>query len=320
MRPKRKIETHLMEESSLQIVRELLPNYWTIREYKPDYGLDLAIETFEKNENHQGFDTLGEHFFVQLKAVQDIEFAELSIFKRNNIENESLKESELHKDIEIIKFTIDTNELATIHRMGNTIPVLLFVVNINTKKLYFLCLNDYIDKIILPKEPTFFDSEQQTKKIYIPASNEITKAERSLFPLMFYAKRPKFYSLFTKIGFQKNELNYCDESNLILRSQHYAKILLRFDIWNNSTWAITNEYRIQLNNIFTKGALWINFVEGFQPDETELEWEYGSSGQLYTQKQVLNYMHIHSLWEQMDKMKNVYESLCREWFLPTQFG
>ena len=319
MRPKRKINTHLIEEKSLQIVREILPNYWTTREYKPDYGLDLVIGFFEKVEDtlNPVFDTLGEHLFVQLKGVESINISKLKIQKRNNIENEPLKKNKFDKEIEIIKFVIDTNELATIHRMGNALAVILFVVDITQKRLFFICLNDYMDKILLAREPAFFETEQQSKTIYIPIENEITIEENSLIPLMFYAKRPKFYSVFIKIGFQKNELNYCNEDVLIERCKHYAKILLRFDIWKNSSWAITNLFKAQLENMLFSDEVNTNYVNECRPDGKELEWEFGSSSKLYTQKQVLNFMHIYSLWEQMDNMKSVYESICREWFLPT---
>ncbi len=322
MRPKRKINTHLIEEKSLKILREILPEYWTIREYKPDYGLDLAIEFFEKVEDslNRVFDTLGEHLFVQLKGVESIITSNLIIQKRNNIENEPLKESGFEKEIKMIKFTIDTNELATIHRMGNTLPVILIVVDIHLKRLFFICLNDYIEKILLANEPTFFETNQKTKTIYIPIANEITNEENSLIPLMFYAKRPKFYSAFNKIGFQKNELVYCDETVLIERSKHYAKILLRFDIWKNSAWSITNDFKAQLDNLLLNDEVRTNYLNGFEPNDKELKWEFGSSSKLFTEKQVLSFIDIHFLWGQMDNMKNIYESICREWFLPTPLG
>ena len=44
MRTKRKTLAHLIDKSALDIIDDLIPEYWTIREYKPDYGIDLAIE------------------------------------------------------------------------------------------------------------------------------------------------------------------------------------------------------------------------------------------------------------------------------------
>ncbi|GGG15463.1 hypothetical protein GCM10010913_41710 [Paenibacillus aceti] len=44
---KRRPLQHIMESDSLSLINESLPAEWVIRDYKPDYGLDLAIECFE---------------------------------------------------------------------------------------------------------------------------------------------------------------------------------------------------------------------------------------------------------------------------------
>lgn len=322
MRPKRKTNSHLIEKKSLQIINDTLPHYWTIREYKPDYGIDLSIELFEEVnvEGKMVFDTLGEHFFVQAKGVEAIEKAKIKIKNRSNIENHPLEEGEDTKEIEVIKFQIDTNELFTIHRMGNTIPVLLFVIDVSSEEIYFVCLNDYIEKIILPNEPDFFTKEQVTKILYIPCENLITSEKDSLSPIYFYSKRPKFYSFFNKIGYQTNELNFCQEEILIERCKYYTSILLRFDIWENNFWPIIDYFKQMLIKLTETNEIPIAFVDSFTPNDEEKEWEYGSFGKLYTQKEVLNFMHIHSLWQQMDNLKNIYETLCREWFLPLHNG
>ena len=317
MRPKRKSQSHIIENCSLQIIKQILPNYWTIREYKPDYGLDLSIELFEKNiDDNLSFDTLGEHLFVQVKGVEKIEFATLKTFERKNIENFPLEERGIVHQIEVIKFNIDTNELFTVHRMGNTIPVLLFLVDISTNNIYYLCLNDYIEKVLLPQEPDFFFKQQESKTIYVPKVNLITIQKESLNAIYFYAKRPKLYSFFNKIGCQTNELNYCLEESLIDRCKYYISILLRFDVWDNNCWAILDYYKQMLTLINKTGEISNGFANSFTPDNVEKEWEYGSHGNLYTQKEVFDFMHIHSLWEQMNSLKNTYESICREWNLP----
>ncbi len=322
MRPKRKSESHIIEKKSLKIINDILPEFWTIREYKPDYGIDLSIELFEKKDigKKSIYDTLGEHLFVQVKGVEDIQSSVVKIMKRNNIENSPLSEEDVIGEIDVIKFSIDTNELFTVHRMGSTIPVILFVVDVNNDKIYFVCLNDYIDKVILPQTPNFFSLEQETKTIFIPKTNLISNDLQTLNPLFFYSKRPKFYSLFNKIGYQKNELNFCNEEILIERCQYYAELLLRFDVWENSVWPILSHFKKVLNQFKTTNNIIIGLVDGVILDEDIKKWEYGLEGKVYSQKEVMNFMNLHSTWDQMDNIKNVYESMCREWFLPTELG
>ena len=43
---KRRTFQHIMEDKSVLKLRNILPAEWVIREYKPDYGIDLTIEIF----------------------------------------------------------------------------------------------------------------------------------------------------------------------------------------------------------------------------------------------------------------------------------
>ncbi len=320
MRSKRKSESHIIEKKSLKIIEDILPYYWTIREYKPDYGLDLSIELFEEklNGNDRFYDTLGEHLFVQVKGVKKVDYKKLKIKERNNIEDSPLKETDDYSEIEVIKFSIDTVELRTIQRMGNAVPVLLFLVDTEAERIFFVCLNDYIDKLLLPTSPDYY--LQGHKTINVPVSNEITKEIKTILPLYLYAKRPKYYAFFNKVGYQLGELNYTDDSQLKHKSQHFAKILLHFDIWNkNFNWHALEYFHENLDNIISKSIPIIELNKGVKLDDTDKSWETNFSGidEFYTEKETYEFMRIRSFWQQMDNLKNIYESMSREWFLPT---
>ena len=53
---KRRVTQHIMEDESLKLVQKILPKEWVIRDYKPDYGIDISIELFEPVENSTSFD------------------------------------------------------------------------------------------------------------------------------------------------------------------------------------------------------------------------------------------------------------------------
>lgn len=320
MRTKRKSVSHIIENKSLSIIADLLPKYWTIREYKPDYGLDLTIELFEKKlEKKQVFyDTLGEHIFIQVKGVENVKKSKIKVWERNNIENNPLEETDKYYEIDVIKYSIDTIELQTIQRMGCAVPVLLFLVDTSKEKIYFLCLNDYIDKIIIPSEPNYYI--KKSKILNIPLVNEITNDSSSLFPIYLYAKRPKYYAFFNKVGYQLNELNFCGESELTKRTMHFAQILLQYDIWNNEfNWHALEYFYKNLKNLISNGSPQLELKEGVDLDDKEKIWESGSCDmdELYTEKDMFRLMRIRSFWQQMDNLKNVFESMSREWFLPT---
>ena len=109
-------------------------------------------------------------FYVQLKSIVSSEVTKLRVYPRFNVEKLPLTRNRSeYRDIDVISFRIDVSDLLTIQAMGATMPVLLVLVTLDTKSAYFLCLNDHIDKVILPEDPNFHD--QETKTIYVPALN-----------------------------------------------------------------------------------------------------------------------------------------------------
>jgi len=151
---KKRTTQHIMEDSSISIFRGLLPKEWVIHEYKPDYGIDFAVEIF----NHRPcsavpsihvYETLGETFYVQLKSTNKLAVDKVSVKDRFNVEKKPLEwfpDSET--EIQVVKHSLDTSFLQTVHSVGAAVPVLLVLVCIDQERAFFVCLNDYIDKIL----------------------------------------------------------------------------------------------------------------------------------------------------------------------------
>lgn len=314
MNSKMKIKTHMIENKSLEIVREALPKYWTIRDYKPDYGLDLSVEVFEPISD-EDFETLGEHFFIQVKGTNNLIKTTKKIISECNVEKKTLYQKPKDKpiEIEVIKFQIETSELYTIERMSASIPVFLFVVDIIKSEIYFICLNDYVDKVITPHEPNYMDKE--TKVLYIPTSNIID--EKGIEILKFYAKRLKLYSFFIKAEYQSNELSYVDDERLADIYPYFIDRLLRYDIWSlRKTWPLMKMYYEKLLMLKNEG----NLPELKNMKIREGKWTTEYSSQEFTFQDALLFMNIRSLWDGLAAIAHVYEEDCREWFLPTYFS
>ncbi|MBU2512147.1 DUF4365 domain-containing protein [bacterium] len=322
-RPKRKTESHIIENLAINIIEESLPDHWTIRSYKPDYGLDLSIELFEFKKNDRGdtvYDTLGEHIYVQVKGTKAPDLSKYTIYERSNVEKEKVAVSKKAGEIDVIKFQLDTNEIYTIDRMSSAVPVFLFVVDVNTKDIFFLCMNDYIDKVLVPNDDQYFSKTSKT--IYIPLSNKITRDEKSHYPLMFYAKRAKYYSFFNKCNYQHQEIQYLDEESLMSMYPHFLEILLRFDIWDQShLWPLLEHYHSELTKLKDRGS--VALLEGFKNmddlDKSGWETDY-SGGKTYSKKETLQFMQLRSLWDKLSILGTTYEETCREWFLPCYFS
>lgn len=321
----------MMEDLSKTFLQNVLPPEWVIHHYRPDYGIDLIVELFEfVDEERTISETLAEMFFVQLKSVEKSQVHKIKVHPRYNVEK--LPRSTVttqYREIEVLKLDIDVSELLTVQAMGAAIPVLLILVTIDTRKVYFVCLNDLIDKVILPADPEFH--VKQTKTIEIPIKNQITTLRDHLAALRFYAKRPKLYAAFSKFAYQRKELTYTRDVEIL---RHFLKIIARYDFWKNTPeWTVIAEMydRIRAVETFTdKDGSSISPAVKEERSTSELrgladrmkvvgskklrrEW---AEGDLETQEFIWA-TFVFPVWDALVNMNNMYEEICREWFLPS---
>lgn len=217
---KRRVIQSIMEEESYEILRNALPQEWVLHQYAPDYGIDLVIETFEFiDEKRSVVETLGKFFFVQLKSKKNIRTREINVNRRYNVEKIYKTIPEGTSKIEVIPYQIDIDELLTVQSMGHAVPTILFLVDLETKKVYFICLNDYIEKILIPNKA--LEKNKSTVTIHIPTSNVLDK-KLCIYHLSFLARRSKLFGAFNKFNYQMNELNRQMSPELVL---HFISII-----------------------------------------------------------------------------------------------
>lgn len=235
-RAKRRSSSNIIGEQGERLLRHILPAHWVIHEYKPDYGIDYVVEVFDYVEEKVA-ETLGELFFVQLKTVEKVEKETITVYNRGNVEKAPLTEGNKQDTVDVFKIQLETSELKTVQLMGAANPVLLVLAVLETESVYFVCLNDFLDKVIIPADPKWFEKAEKT--IHIPAVNKVDKKSEiaELWPLMFYAKRSKLHAGFIKFVYQHHELRMSVErgdsaeelSKLML---HFANILLDLYVWD----------------------------------------------------------------------------------------
>ena len=312
---------HIKGEQGVKILKEVFPDSWVVREYSPDYGIDLNIEIFEEHGDH--FMTTGEHIFFQVKATESPEFDNIKIFPRFNVEKDYKYVNGEAKTIEVIKFVVDTDLLFTVEKMGSAVPVILSVVDLRTKNAYFICLNDYIEKILVPENPDY--ARQETKTIYIPIHNKLN-SQYGLNIIEWYAKRPKLYALFNKINYQKRELLYCDQFSISEMLHHFLKIILRSDAWSADNYfgAMHNVRRkidYYLSHGITEEAEQIIYNKIQQGEDVDSEvWEASYCTGTVSFRQAQEVQSLQHLWDNLCLMGDVFEDVAKEAFLPTSLG
>lgn len=311
---KQRSEQHLIDQEGEQLFRSKLPRHWVIREYRPDYGLDFAIEVFKADQEAEGrpatYETLGEHLFVQLKSIGAPEAKPLAIFGRGNVEKgaEALDRTDKVTDVDTYRFQLETSELVTVERMGFGVPVLLVISDLTARRCSFVCLNDYIDKILIPRHEDY--RVKQSRTIHVPTRNEVG-TEHGLAALRWYAKRPKLLAAFQRFTYQYSELNWAEHANWRGLAEVFARRIANYDFWDDTEMCVPIGY---------DAAGLRRFIETGQPgffkeptkipegiDEAELK--------AHVKKQ-----DVFELWRLLSLLPKTYEDVWREWFLPTALG
>lgn len=306
---KRRSLNQIKEDSSARIFRKKLPETWVIHNYSPDYGIDCIVELFEYIDDSKFMaETLGESFYVQLKASDSLKYTNRTAFARGNVAKAELIENKQeYTKIDILSFNLDVSDLITVQRLGTAIPVLLVVVDVITERIFFVCLNDYIDKVLIPEDPIFY--QKKSKQIYIPLSNEITTENESLVPLRTYSKRAKMYGAFSKFfyqyseigrmigqGFVKENLSNEDKIKFI---KYFAESCLNNDIWrSHEFWQPISASENEIIDVLTSIS-----------NGTVVSYEI----------HFIEYCYNH-VWRRLVNLANMYEEIVREWFLPTLLG
>lgn len=340
---KRRVVQHIMEDRSIRIVRDLLPDHWVVREYRPDYGIDLTVELFEfVDEEKTEAATLGETLFVQVKSTEVVELRPLRVYSRDNVERGPLREDRSKgTEIKVARLPLETNELLTVQAIGSAVPVLLFLVELSTGRVYYVCLNDLLEKVIIPQDPAY--AEKGHKILHIPARNCIVADDPvTMRPLETYAKRSKLYSAFQKFAYQKHEMEYLfhayrgagseerrreHASDLMDLVRHFLAIILRYDFWKRVPewqpiwWSyqeltalremtigadVQNDAAAIRDYLLTEPSMWRDEQWVRSLDLASAQFEF--------------FAHVRRIWERLDNLSRMYEEIAREWFLPTSLS
>lgn len=165
---------HQLDQQGQRLLESCLPFNCILRPYRPDYGLDYSLEMFAPSHiAPQAEETLGEHLFIQLKTVRWPKKGSLTIHERFNVEKrlEELDRSAPMGKIQTISKAVEDSELVTIERMGVGQAVLLVIADLGTQECYFVCLNDYIDRILMPRHKDY--ASRSSRSLHVPVANSL---------------------------------------------------------------------------------------------------------------------------------------------------
>lgn len=155
----------------------VFPSHWIVRPLPHDYGVDLQVEVFEPVDSAKGpvkYRTTGGHLSCQVKTTEHLSF-------KNGC----------------VGFVVDTADLRLAESMGASAPLLLLVAERTTRRIFYLCLNDYIAKILDPQNDDW--RSQGSVTLLLPGRNVLDLGDSEGIDLHWQylkglAYRSKFYA------------------------------------------------------------------------------------------------------------------------------
>ena len=304
--------SHVIGDKGINVLRRLIPESWVVREYSKDYGIDLDVELFSEETQC----TLGEHVLFQVKAVSGVEIKKLKIFGRKNVEKYSEFTSESCV-VDVVQFSLDTKLLSTVEIMGSSVVVLLAVVDVNCNKVYFVCLNDYIEKVLVPSKPDYANQDHIT--VNIPIINCLNEA-RGREIIEWYGKRAKLFSFFNKVNYQFSEIERAKPREKCRLALHFIRILERLDVWSASHhWSVLDIYLHEIREIKNQVMILVG-AEIVEERAEGLVYKVGNPCNDDSREILFQHGIIDLFWRQLNGISHVFEEIGKERFLPTELN
>ena len=271
----------------------------------------------------EDFVTLGELFYVQLKSSCNVKRVRKKVYARGNVEKMPLKYDRDHsEEMSVIAVPLETAELHLARSMGPAAPVVLVVADVTGSAIYWVWLNDFVDKVLIPRAGQEEFYCQKTHTVHLPCFNRISvdiDDDGALVPLRFLARRAKLYAAFNRFRYQRNEIanescgwleagpgHYLPGHNDFLHMvDHFLRSALAYDFWTTThVWRAIEETHMEVKETATKVARTMSDGHAMPSREERLRLA----------------MYIQSTFDRLANLGNIFEEICREWFLPTSLG
>ena len=169
--------------------------------------------------------------------------------------------------------------------------------------------------------------------MHLPEFNRIDLSEASLIPLRFIARRAKLYAAFNRFRYQRHEISYAidryecmadqgsADPDLLRLANHFLEAVLAYDFWRTTyAWPA-----LELTHMSVKGtANRISRLIGGENLES-LYGDYIKNSRVpeHSHESYLDFLlvsEVRSTFDSLANLGNMFEEICREWFLPTYLG
>lgn len=190
--------------------------------------------------------------------------------------------------------------------------MLLLVVDETTEDVFYVCLNDYINKILVPERGDY--SHQDSWTVYVPLFNRLDRNTPEFSCIRLLAKRPKLYGAFSTFAYQAHELRYAVES-IVDEPPETIEALRQSALGTLLRVFVETDLRLSI-----WGTTGIGFWYPLRKvQEMLLRVERVLRGDELASSDDLLALAMRA-FELAGGLGRIYEELCREWRLPTSLA
>lgn len=188
-------KAHIISEESEVIFKSLLPKEWIVRTISKDYGVDYEVEIVDEEI------VTGKRCWIQLKGCSSLKRNVLRIkVPSHYVERMGGKE---YINVDYIAFRVSTRLLE--YALQCNFPLLLGVVDIVNKDVYWLPLHDEIEVNLERRFPYWASRKSLTLRI--PIWNRLSLEKKENYPgLRWYAMEPARMRMIGILGRYYHEL------------------------------------------------------------------------------------------------------------------
>ncbi len=174
--------SHVMEETSVDLLRSMLPKEWIARKVEKDYGVDFEIEIVD------GEIVTGKRIWVQLKSTEKCCIHSSTYPVTGSLASEF---PDVFPNCEVraeyISFVMETHSIE--YALKCSFPLLLFVADLGSNEIYWLPIRDEVHQCLANRKSNWMG--QRTNTLRIPVRNSLScERSQNYASLQWFALEP----------------------------------------------------------------------------------------------------------------------------------
>ena len=307
--------------SDHEILMAKLPSDWLIKRSPisdaPEFPFSLFVSGSNLGQRLMAEPPQCEPLRLVLHSIEQIESHSQSIDHQHN----PLLHHGPPTMIDVITVAIPMRIFQAIQAEQSVGHIMLMVIVRTTQAIFFISLTDYLAKCILPYYQGQLPALNELA-IHIPITNTLNPTNVSFDQLRWYAQRPRLVAACQhwqeqwRILTQLRDTALLNQARVFAQQNYIALEMMVKTLWKPLTQLSTDFARI------AHDAIPATAIDDSPPPDNARDYIWESPWTTYPVcwADANRYAFVMRCWRHATELAFTYETVCRQWFLPTIFG